>query len=284
MARLSRPRRSALQALGCTLVGWGALSRADQPTYTVAVVPQFPAADIHRDWVPLLERLGKVVGASFKLQIHAGIPRFESDVLAGGPDFVYLNPYHQVMAARAQGYVPLVRERKPLTGILVVRRDDPIRSVQELAGKEVAFPAPNAFGASLWMRALLAEREKINISPVYVQTHSNVYRQVIRGKSAAGGGVNHTLEQEREEVRADLRVLLETPGAAPHPFSAHPRVPAAVQKAVADALMGLLADAPGQALLKGVEMPNLVRADYGRDYQPLEAYRLDKYVVLAKAP
>ena len=190
-----------------------------------------------------------------------------------------MNPYHQLMAMRAQGYVPLVRDAQPLTGILVVRKDDPIASVRELDGKDLAFPAPNAFGASLWMRALLAERERIQINPVYVQTHSNVYRHVMRGKAQAGGGVNHTLAQESEAVRGDLRVLMETPGVASHPLSAHPRVPAKVQQTVADALLRLNDDAAGRALLKQVFSAAPTRADHGRDYRPLEQYRLDRYVV-----
>ena len=175
-----------------------------------------------------------------------------------------------------------MRGRTPLTGILVVRRDDPIRAVQELDGKTLAFPAPNAFGASLWMRALLAEREKIRVTPTYVQTHGNVYRQVIRGAAAAGGGVNHTLSQDRDEVKGELRVLLETPGVAPHPLSAHPRVGAALCRALADAMLALAGTAEGRAMLLAVEMEGVVRADHGRDYHPLEAYGLDKYAVHAR--
>lgn len=259
---------------------WPARAQADRTAFSVAVVPQFPAAEIHRDWSPLLERVSREAGVQLSLRQYANIPRFETELLAGQPDFAYMNPYHAVMAARAQAYVPLVRSSQPLTGILVVRRDDPIKSVRELDGKEVAFPAPNAFGASLWLRALLAEREQIRITPVYVQTHSNVYRHVISGKAAAGGGVNHTLMQENEQVRADLRVLMETPGVAAHPLAAHPRVPARVQQAVTEALLRLSGDAAGQILLKDVGLSPTVPADHARDYRPLERYRLDKYVVL----
>ena len=59
----------------------------------------------------MLERVGQAIGVGFRLHLTVNIPRFEVDFLAGGPDFVYLNPYHQLMARRAQGYVPLVRER-----------------------------------------------------------------------------------------------------------------------------------------------------------------------------
>lgn len=260
---------------------WPALpqSTAERTSYSLSVVPQFPASEIHRDWTPLIERLARDTGITLTLSISANIPRFEGDLLEGHPDFAFMNPYHQVMAARAQGYLPLVRSSKSLSGILVVRKDGPIASVRELDGKEVAFPAPNAFGASLWMRALLAEREHITIKPVYVQTHSNVYRHVIRGKAAAGGGINSTLLQEQPEVQADLRVLLETPGAAPHPLSAHPRVPAGVQQRVAGALLALTSDTAGQALLKDVFGAAPVRADYARDYRPLEQFKLEKYVV-----
>lgn len=257
---------------------------AGKAAYSIAVVPQFRAEEIHRDWTPVLERLRAASGASFSLRIARDIPAFEDSVLAGEADFAYMNPYHQVMARRAQGYIPLVRDSKALTGILVVRKDDPIRSVMELDGKEVAFPAPNAFGASLWMRALLAEREKIRIVPAYVKTHSNAFRHVATGKAAAAGGIGATLNEEPEELRSTLRVLMETPGVAPHPLSAHPRIPEAVRRLVTETLLGLAQDAAGQAMLKDIQMAAPVRADYARDYQPLEKFGLDKYVVRSTKP
>jgi phosphonate transport system substrate-binding protein len=281
-------RNSTLKIIGmaalCLLAGVPAWAEPGAVSYSIAVVPQFRAEEIHRDWTPVLERLRAATGASFSLRIAADIPAFEESVLAGAPDFAYMNPYHQVMARKAQGYIPLVRDSKPLTGILVVRKDDPIKSVRELDGKEVAFPAPNAFGASLWIRALLAEREKIRILPAYVKTHSNAFRYAATGKAAAAGGIGVTLVDEPEELRSTLRVLLETPGVAPHPLSAHPRLPEAVRRLVTETLLGMAQDAAGQAMLKDIQMPAPVRADYARDYQPLEKFGLEKYVVRPAKP
>lgn len=281
-ARLTR--MFAPIVLLCLLASAPARAEPGKASYTLAVVPQFRTEEIHRDWTPVLERLRAETGASFSLRLAADIPRFEESVLAGESDFAYMNPYHQVMARRAQGYIPLVRDSTLLTGMLLVRKDDPIRSVKELDGKEVAFPAPNAFGASLWMRALLAEREKIRIVPAYVKTHSNAYRHAATGRSAAAGGIAATWAEEPEELRAALRVLLETPGVAPHPLSAHPRVPDAIRRAVAASLLGMARDAAGQALLKGIQLSAPVAADYARDYQPLEKFGLEKYVVRAMKP
>lgn len=260
------------------LAPWMAYAQTDAKALTLAVVPQFQAADVHRNWTPVIERIKQVTGLNVVLRITKDIPTFEDEFQAGQADLVYLNPYHQVMAHRAQGYVPVVRDAQLLTGIVVVRKDDPIQSMAQLAGKEIAYPAPNAFGASLLVRSHLAEVDKVQTQPFYAKTHTNAYRQVIVGKSAAAGGVRATLEKEPEEVRAALRVLWETPGAAPHPLSAHPRVPAQQAQAIANAILKMAAEPQGQELLKAILMPQPIRADYARDYRPLEKLKLDKYV------
>jgi phosphonate transport system substrate-binding protein len=265
-------------ALGALASGWAPAIWAQRP-WVVAVVPQFRPEELHRVWVPLMAALERRLGQSIDLRIYPSIPAFEEELLKGVPDFAYMNPYHQVMANRAAGYIPLVRDREALSGILVVRKDDPIKEVRQLDGKRIAYPAPNAFGASLWMRALLAEQFKINTEASYVKTHSNAYRNALTGLTAAAGGVNKTLSEEPPEVRANLRVLFETPGVPPHPFSAHPRVPESVRTAVTSSLLQLVTQADLQALAQDVPWNRLERADYQRDYAPLARYGLDKYVV-----
>lgn len=266
-----------LMCLSATAQTVPAAKPTERPVYTVAVVPQFQAQEIHRVWTPLLARLGEEAGVVLVLKLAQDIPSFEEEVVAGRPDFVYLNPYHQVRAHRAQRYRPLVRDATPLTGILVVRRDDPIREVSTLEGKALAFPAPNAFGASLLIRAHLAETARVKIAPMYAKTHTNAYRQTILGKTAATGGLRATLEREPQEVRDALRILLETPGAAPHPLSAHPRVPAALQTAMQQAWLRLAQDPSLQASFRDIPMPRPVVADHQRDYAPLERLKLDRY-------
>jgi phosphonate transport system substrate-binding protein len=276
---VKRARRGVLLLGLCAWVGWtSAPALAAGATYTVSVVPQFSAAEVNRVWAPLLERLSQDTGQHFVLKLSKDIPAFEAELLAGTPDLAYMNPYHQVMARRGPGYVPLVRDTTLLTGILVVRKDSPIQSVQELKGQQVAFPAPNAFGASLWIRAHLAEQDKVAITPLYAKTHTNAYRQALMGKTAAAGGIRSTLEREPDEVRAALRILMETSGAAPHPLSAHPRVPVAVQQAVTQSWLKMAQDPAMRALLADIPMPQPIKADYNHDYLPLERLKVDKYV------
>ena len=261
------------------LASVGAVAQ-EKKVYILAVVPQFTPSEVHRTWTPIVEKLSRATGRQFEIKIYTSIPKFEAAFLDGEIDLAFMNPYHAVMAKRAQGYIPLLRDdTNPLTGILLVQRDSPIKSIKELNGKALAFPAPNAFGASLYMRALLAEQEKISITPHYLKTHSNVYRHVIVGEAVAGGGVNNTLKREPPEVQAQLRVLFETPGVPSHPLVAHPRMPEGVRQAVTNTLLEMQNDPAGQKLLAAIQVSKPVKADYARDYQPLEKLDLKKYVV-----
>jgi phosphonate transport system substrate-binding protein len=252
---------------------------AASQSFTLSVVPQFTPVDIGTRWAPLLKRLEAETGYGFQLRLVDRIPKFETDFLAGTPDLLFLNPYHMLMAAAAQGYTPLVRDTEPLIGILVVDKSGPIRKLSDLNGKNLAFPAPNAFGASLYMRALLAEQEGMRFSSDFVGSHQNVYRHVIKGDAAAGGGIMATLDKEPEALRQRLRILYTTPGVPPHPLAAHPRVPKAARDRIRDAMLKLGGEPAGRKLLDAVELGRITEADMTRDYLPLSKLKIEHHVI-----
>ena len=272
--------RTGLLGLFGGLALLGAAFPAQATEYTLAVVPQASPAETYRRWAPLVEQLRRVTGQQLQVRVYRTFDEFETDLVNGRVDFAYMNPYHLLMARKAQGYLPLVRDgARQLSGQLLVRRDSPLKSIRELNGKTIAFPDPNAFAASLYMRALLQEKAHIRFTSRYLGTHGNVYRHVILGSVAAGAGVNVTLASERPETRAELRVLYETPGTAPHPLCAHPRIPAELRETVTRALLEAGKNENGRSLLKRIDILQPVRADYARDYQPLEKLDLQKYSV-----
>lgn len=271
------------------LIAGGAAARAGESgapaKLVLAIVPRLPPAATHRDWSPLIERLRRTADVDIELRVFRSFGEFEGFVFSGSADLAFVNPYQQLELRKKLGFVPLVRDgARLLSGVLVVRADSPVRTVRELDGREVAFPHPNAFGASLHMRALLQEEMGVAVKPVYVDTHGNVYRHVLLGKVAAGGGVNVTLSKEPEHLRKQLRVLFETPGVAPHPLAAHPRVRQAVRERVTNAVLELERDATGRAMLAAVTLNHPVRANYETDYQPLERLRLERYYVQTDIP
>ncbi len=262
---------------------FAAVNSKDSSLYSWSVVPQFSPVAVHRDWTPLLQELTRRTGYRFRLQPASGFDEFESSLFNGDYDFVYANPYQTLLARREQGYQPLVRdEQRRLTGILVVRKDSPYKTPRDLDGKTLAFAAPNAFAVSLYMRAMLRQKEGIDFTPLWTGTHSNAYRHVLLGMADASGGVYRTLDKEPEAVRSLLRVVYTLPSTITHAVSAHPRVPEAVRQEVQLTLLELARSREGRALLEGVFLPQPVAADFERDYRPLEQLRLDDFVVMER--
>lgn len=248
--------------------------------YIWSVVPQFTGTAVHRDWTPLIEYIQNKTGYHFKLKIYDSIPKFEDGFLRGEPDIAYMNPYHAVMAKETQGYTPLLRSStRLLSGIIVVRKDSTIKTVKQLNGKKITFPSPNAFAASLYMRALLKEKEQIDFSINYAGTHSNAYRKVLIGHSTAAGAVKRTLQKERSEVQQNLRIIYKTPKFPSHPLTAHKRVPQKVKNAVQNAILSLVKTEQGRKLLNPVLLSDPIKANYKKDYQPLKLLKLEKYLV-----
>ena len=261
--------------LGCL----GDRQRPGRPI-RVSVVPQRPPAETFAVWTPLLQQLGQVSKQCFVLRVAPTIPTFEAELRSGRADCVYMNPYHAVLAQRWRGYIPLVRDgSKPLRGLLVVRKDSPIRSIRELNGQAVAFPSPNAFAATLLPRVLLA-RQGITIQPVFENTHSNVYRSVALGMLPAGGGINNTLRRERPELREELRVLWQTPPFPSHPFACLPSLAQARREALQAGFLTLATNPANHGLLDAIQIPEPVRADFRRDYQALVGLGLERFAVL----
>jgi len=247
--------------------------------YSFGVVPQYAQRQLFRNWRPVLDAIEKRTGIRLELKGTPKIPVFEKQFMNGDFDFAYMNPYHVLKAAETQGYIPLVRDgQRMLKGILLVHRDSPISDVRELHGKEVAFPSPNAIGASLLIRADLERLYQVKVRPRYVQTHSSVYLHVVKKLTVAGGGVQRTLDAQQADIRDKLRVLYTTRGMPPHPVTAHPRVPAAVRSAVQQALLEMGKDPQQKTLLAKIPLNKVVAANID-EYTVMRAWHLDQYYV-----
>jgi len=250
----------------------------ERNSLSLAIVPQTTPLTLHRAWTPLVKHLEEQTGLRIDLKLYDNISAFERALYRGTPDLVYLNPFHLVSVRSTHAYRPLVRDNEALlSGILVVPSGGPARRVADLHGAKLAFPSPNAFAASLYMRALLVEREGISFTPVYLGNHENVYLQVSNGLMIGGGGVERTLQQQNQTISNQLRVIYRTPGVAPHPLAAHPRVPQAVGKQLTEALLALRTSEQGRRMLQAIQMPLPVKADFQRDYKPLQGLKLDRY-------
>lgn len=244
-------------------------------TYSFAVAPQFEQRKLFAIWKPIVDELVRRTGLELRLVTTLTVPDFERAISKGTFDIVYANPYHIVREASRQGYVPLVRDKTPLRGILVVRKDDPIQSPAELAGKALAVPSLNAIGPLL-VRVDLEHQFNAKVLPQDVKTHSSVYLHTVNGLLPAGAGVNKTLQEQAEAIRDNLRILYTTREMPPHPVAAHPRLPKDVRERVQQALLAMAQTDHGKALLAEVPIKEAIPTSL-QDYQPMTKWGLERY-------
>lgn len=251
-----------------------------ETSYSFGVVPQYEARELAAVWAPILDQVSQRSGLKLTMQGAPRIPDFEAAFQAGEFDFAYMNPYHAVIAAKKQGYIPLLRDATPLYGVLAVAKDSPYKTVKDLDGKKISFPAPNALGASLLMRADLDTLFKIKFTPLYAQTHTSAYLNTALGVSDASGGIKATFDRQKSDLRDNLRILYETRKSPSHPVVAHPRVSKADQLRVKNAFLELAGSPEGAALLAKVPMLQVVPASK-QEYAQLATWKLEKYYVKA---
>ncbi|HHJ80801.1 MAG TPA: phosphate/phosphite/phosphonate ABC transporter substrate-binding protein [Candidatus Tenderia electrophaga] len=268
---------SGLVCLMLFVVPAVSVADASAKVLTVGVVPQFDISRIQTIWRPILDEMEKRTGLKFVLSGAATIPAFERDLIQGEYDLAYINPYQVVRVGERQGYQPLVRDvSQNLYGIVVVPSNSPIQSVEQLKNQVVAFPAPNALGATLLVRAELYDRYGVEVVPRYVLSHSSVYLNVVLDEVVAGGGVQKTLNRQSEALQSRLRVLYKTASVPSHPVVVHRRVPAQIRRQLLDAMLALGQDAVGRELLSAVPIAKLGVAET-KDYQALTEMALGRF-------
>ncbi|MEC7284650.1 MAG: phosphate/phosphite/phosphonate ABC transporter substrate-binding protein [Pseudomonadota bacterium] len=238
-------------ALLSLLVGVCALPTNAKPL-TFAVVPQQSAKKMAETWQPLIDYVSNYTGFEIDFKTAKDIPTFEANLADGKYDIAYMNPYHFVVFNESAGYRALARQRdKEIRGLLVVHKDSPIRSLEDLSGAEVAFPAPAAFAATIITSAHL-RMKNIAFVPRYVNSHDSVYLAVQRGFFNAGGGIVRTLNSSPDDVKQELRVLWKSKGYTPHAIATHPNMALADRQAILNALLALSNDTSKSWILKGI--------------------------------
>jgi ABC-type phosphate/phosphonate transport system substrate-binding protein len=165
-------------------------------------------------------------------------------------------------------WTPLLQRLQRETGVVLQIRTD----------SSIAFPAPDTFGASRYMRALLRDKEKIAFKPSHVGKHQNVYRSVLYGAAPAGGGVSTIRQSGPAAVRERLKVIYRPPEFTSFPLAVHPRAPKAVVDKAVQPLKRIGQDPQGRKCLDQAGLHDLADAGHARDYAPLEQLKLERQV------
>jgi phosphonate transport system substrate-binding protein len=252
------------------VAGFPRSAEAAEKPLIFGVIPQMPAVEMHRLWTPFVERISKDAGVPIRVKFYDSMADFERECGNGVPDLIFSHPAMLAEWKASRGYMPLVRDTRPMSGVLFVKKDSKIQKPSDIVDGRIAFVGARNFCALLVTDALRKGEGIIRFDYDYAGSSRNVVKTVLLGKADAGASLDVALDQESPEVVAGLRPILKTQPMAPHPISAHPRVPEDVRRRITEAVLSLKGKADGDPLLARVKMPDPVRADYKRDYAALE--------------
>jgi len=241
------------------------------------IAPQQEPEKVRAMWAPFFRYLEREVGHPFAFETASTIEEFQKRVLEGRYDIWWGNPLTYIQVSKRLGYQAIARDTTRIAGLLVTLKVDGAKSPKDLLGKKIAYSAPDAIGGTLLVQALLA-REGVapdQVESIYTGSHDEVYRSVIEGKAAAGGGVPRSFNALAAEQREKLVVLARTEEVAPQAFAVHPRLYRSVVTKIQRAMLKLNWAPEGKDILSSIQYKEIVVSnDFDYDIHRDVAQRL----------
>jgi len=241
------------------------------------IAPQQEPEKVREMWKPFFRYLEQEVGYRFAFETASSIEEFQQRVLEGRYDIWWGNPLTYVQASKRLGYVAIARDTTRIAGLLVTLKEGEVKSPKEMAGKKIAYSAPDAIGGTLLVQNYLA---RVGVAPDQVETmytgsHEAAYRAVLDGKASAAGGVPRSFNALEPAQREKLVVLAKTEEVAPQPFAVHPRLFRTYVTKIQRALLKLNWTPEGKDILASIQYKEIVVSnDFDYDVHRDVAQRL----------
>ena len=238
----------------------------DQPAkgYTFGVLPYLSAARLEPIYVPVSIAMSEATGRKVKFRIAITDKKFFLKLKQQAYDIALIQPFWYPPSVDRYNYVPLVRFSEPLTTIIMVLDDSPIKSVNDLKGKTIATP-PAITPIAHMVRLELEQRGLLpgtNVRLKATKAIDSCIQQVVIGEASACAGPHFARTMIAGKLNVKLRSILETPGIPNFSLVAHSRVPADDRSKIRDLLLswGNSNDARHQKLLKSLNTSLFVPA------------------------
>ncbi|MGB3613350.1 MAG: phosphate/phosphite/phosphonate ABC transporter substrate-binding protein [Elainellaceae cyanobacterium] len=240
---------------------------APSETIQVGVLVIDSAVSVHQRYSPLLQYLSDTTGYSFTLVPLFQTSQFEA-AAADSLHFILSNPLASVKLQQRYGTTFIATQVRPQTGskfggLIIVRQDSSIQSLDDLSGKRVACVNFQTAAAGCVFQIYHLQQQGIEPQTDFAQfieipSQDNIILAVLNGTIDAGFVRSGQLEQTSAKGLIDstdaIRVLEPasdnffyphtTPLYPEWPMSALKHTDPAIAEAVAEALLNLPANHP----------------------------------------
>ena len=252
----------------------------------MGVFPRRNVKTTIRMFEPLAEYLAANLGREVRLVTARDFETFWEDMQQRKYDLVHFNQHHYLESRKLFGYEAIVRnveqQQELISGILVVRSDSDIRTVEQLRGKKIIFGGgPRAMVSYIMPRWLLSNAgvEPKEYEAIIAKNPPNALLAMYFGQAdAAGiGSVVPQLASVRDKI--DLSKIRGLAASDPLPFlpwAVRDDMAPETRESIRQLMIGLNASEEGQDILRSAQVSRFAPVEPD-DYDPHEKIIQDVY-------
>lgn len=261
------------------------LARADLPPLSFGVFPNLSARQVVESYRPLARALERSLKREVVIYSARDFRTFAQRTARGEYDILLTAPHLAWLARQDAGYRPLLKYATPTHGLLVVHKDSLIHEPGALRGKTLA----RADALAVTVLAIQAElaarglRAGVDYPLRDAGTHNNAVMQVINKRADAAALGMHPYRLLAPDLRAQLRVLIESPPVSSLMYLTHPRLRDSEAQAIRKAMLAFATSPEGRAFMKRGGYGGYAAVD-GQELRAFRPYALEVQELLRGAP
>jgi phosphonate transport system substrate-binding protein len=247
--------------------------------YVVGIHPLHNPQRLMEMYGPIVEYINaRIPEARLKLESSRNYEEFEKRLYAGQFAFAMPNPYQTIQSLK-HGYRIFAKmgDDQNFTGIILVRKDGPVREVADLKGKVVSYPAPTALAATLMPQYYLHTHGidvNRDIENRYVGSQESSILNVFHGRVAAGATWPlpwKMFAAENPGMASQLVVKWETAPLPNNGWVARKDIPAPIVERFSHLLLGLQDSEQGREMLARLPLSRFESASE-ETYRPVHEF------------
>lgn len=243
----------------------------EKKVYIFGVHPLHNPKKLFEVYQPLVEYINaQLVDASIKLEASRNYATYNEKLFHGYFDLALPNPYQTIIAAD-KGYdiFGKMGDDENFRGIFIARKDSHIKSINDIKGKTVSYPAKTALAATMLPQYFLDINGidiKKDIKNSYVGSQESSIMNVYLKKSIVGSTWTPpwiAFVKENPEVSEQLEIIWETKSLPNNGLVVKKDFPKELLKQISSIIFTLHTHTKGKEILKAMELSQFEKADYG---------------------
>lgn len=247
--------------------------------YIVGIHPLHNPKRLFEVYSPIIEFIDtQLPNVELKLEASRNYEEYDKKLTSGHFDFAMPNPYQTILSL-AHGYriFGKMADDDNFRGIILIRKDSHIKTVSDLKGKAVAYPAETALAATM-MPQQYFQSQGLNVNTDienrYVGSQESSIMNVLLGNVAAAATWPvpwKTFSAEHPEQAAQLEIKWQTESLPNNGWVVRHDVPAELVTQFAQALFNIQNSVAGQKMLAAIPVSHFEAANE-QTYAPVKDF------------